>query len=84
MAAFAGRHEAIWLSVVPKGIGHAPSFPTILHGDNKATLALLHNVDMMPARVAHIDNRHHAHKEQVQLGTVAYTFCPSLTSSADC
>ena len=36
---------------------------------------LLHNVDMMNAGVEHIDKRHHACKEQVQLGTVAYMFC---------
>ena len=55
-----------------------------MFGDNKAALALLHNVDMMPSRVKHIDNRHHAMKEQVQLGNVAYAFCTSLTNIADC
>ena len=67
-----------------RDIGHAPSSPTVMFGDNKAALALLHNVDMMPSRVKHIDNRHHAMKEQVQLGNVAYAFCTSLTNIADC
>ena len=84
MAAVAGCQEALWLRKVLRGIGHAPSFPTMLHGDNKAALALLHNVDMIPSRVKHIGNRHHACKEQVVLGNVAYTFCPSLTNVADC
>ena len=55
-----------------------------MFGDNKAALALLHNVDMMPSRVQHIDNRHHACKEQVQLGNVTYAFCTSLNNIADC
>ena len=40
------------------------------------------NVCIMPACVKHIDIRHHACKEQVQLGTIAYTLCPSLISIA--
>ena len=84
MAAAAGCQEALWLRKVLRDIGHPPSSPTVMFGDNKAALALLHNVDMMPSRVKHIDNRHHACKEQVQLGNVAYSFCPSLTNLADC
>ena len=34
--------------------------------------------------VKHIDNRHHACKEQVQLGNVSYKFCASATNIADC
>jgi hypothetical protein len=84
MAAAAGCQEALWLRKVLRDIGHPPSSPTILYGDNKAALALLHNVDMMPSRVKHIDNRHHACKEQVQLGNVSYSFCSSSLNIADC
>ena len=84
MAAAAGCQEALWLRKVLRNSGHAPTSPTVLYGDNKAALALLHNVDMMPSRVKHIDNMHHACKEQVQLGNVAYEFCPSLSNIADC
>ena len=77
-------HEALWLRKVLREIGHAPSSPTMLRGGNNAALALLHNVDMMPACVKHIDSRHHACKEQVMLGNVAFTFYPSLTNIADC
>ena len=84
MAAAAGCQEALWLRKILRDIGHAPDSPTVLHGDNKAALALLHNVDMMSSRVNHIDNRHHACKEQVKLGSVSYKFCTSKTNIADC
>ena len=84
IAASAGCHEARWRMKVLRDIIHALSSPTVLHGDNKAALALLHNVDMMPALVKHIDNRHHAWKEDVHLGTAAHKFCPSLIRIADC
>ena len=84
MAAAAGCQEALWLRKVLRDIGHAPSSPTMLYGDNKAALALLHDIDMMPSRVKHIDNRHHACKEQVQLGNVSYSFCTSAFNIADC
>ena len=84
MAAAAGCQEAQWLRKILRDIGHAPDSPTVLHGDNKAALALLDNVDMMSSRVRHIDNRHHACKEQVTLGNVSYKFCASATNIADC
>ena len=84
MAAAAGCQEALWLRKVLRDIGHAPSSPTILYGDNKAALALLHNVDMMPSCVKHIANQHHACKEQVQLGNVSYSFCSPALNIADC
>ena len=83
MAAAAGCQEAPWLRKILRDIGHAPTSPTVLHGDNKAALALLHNIDMMSSRVKHIDNRHHACKEQVKLGNVSYEFCASTTNIAD-
>ena len=84
MAAAAGCHEALWLRKVLRDIGHAPTSPTVLYGDNKAALALLHNIDMMSSRVKHIDNRHHACKEQVQLGNVSYMYCASAGNISDC
>ncbi len=84
MAAAAGCQEALWLRKILRDIGHVPNSPTVLYGDNKAALALLHNIDMMSSRVKHIDNRHHACKEQVQLGNVSYKFCASATNISDC
>ena len=51
VAASAGCHEALWLRKVSRNIGRAPSSPTVLCGDYKAALALLHSVDMMSSRV---------------------------------
>ena len=74
------KSQRVVVRKVLRDIGHAPSSPTVLYGDNKAVFALLHNVDMLHSRVEYIDNRHHACKQQVQLGNVAYSFCTSSTN----
>ena len=77
MAASAACLKALWLRKLMTDLGRHMSDPLVISCDNKATLALLLNTNMMASRVKRIDNRHHQCREQIELGTVAYIYCPS-------
>ena len=56
----------------------------VVHCDKKATHALLHNTDMQPSRIKHIDNKHHQRREEIERGRAAYEYCPSAETLSDC
>lgn len=84
MAANAACLEALWLRKLMTDLGRPMTAPLMISCDNKATLALLLNTNMMSSRVKHIENRHHQCREQIELGTVSYVYCPSAENLADC
>ena len=65
-------------------LGRPMTAALMISCDNKATLALLLNTNMMSSRVEHIENRHHQCREQIELGIVSYVYCPSADNLADC
>ena len=71
------------MSKALQDIGHLPTAPTAIHGDNKAELKCLHDIEMLSSRVKHNDSRHHVCIEPVVLGTVAYKYCPTFLNVAD-
>ena len=56
----------------------------VIKCDNEATLALLRDADMQSFCIKHIDNRHHQCRKEIELGHVAYEYCPSAQNLADC
>ena len=56
----------------------------VVNSDTKATHALLHNTDMQPSRIKHIDNKHHHRREEIERVRAAYEYCPSAVTLAGC
>ena len=53
------------------------------NSNNKDALALLHNTNMLSARVKHTDNRQHHCREKIEIGTVAFEYFFSSNCYAD-
>jgi hypothetical protein len=63
-------------------VGGAAAGPIQLYSDSTSALSLLNN-NMISARSKHIDVCYHVAREQVDLGTVVFTYCPTDKMKAD-
>ena len=63
-------------------VGGAAAGPIQLYSDSTSALSLLNN-NMISARSKHIDVCYHVAREQVDLGTVVFTYCPTDKMKVD-
>jgi len=67
--------EGVW-------VGGAAAGPIQLYSDSTSALSLLNN-NVISARSKHIDVCYHVAREQVELGTVVFAYCPTDKMKAD-
>ena len=77
----AGR-EAMWLRAMLGELGYGPKDPTVLYGDNQASIVIALN-PVAHTRSKQIDIRFHYVRELVEREAIRITHVPSLSMAAD-
>jgi len=74
--------ELRWIRQFIEEIGLAYTKPTVLYTDNQAARTIA-NGEVSSARTKHIDIRHHAIREQIEMGEVQVKWVPTGEQLAD-
>ena len=82
IAITAGSLHVVYLRQLLADLGAVQDQPTVMHEDNKATIAVAHNKSVNSAS-RHIALRHFKVKELMADGTIYCQYCPSAFNRAD-
>ena len=82
MSASQGAREAVWLRALLADLGYTQQDATVLHGDNRGSLALAKN-PTLHARTKHIAMRYHFIREKIESGEIKQVYCPTENMMAD-
>ena len=82
ISANSGAREVVSLRRIMKDLGVPQLRPTTMHEDNQGCIALMHN-DVKNKRTKHIDIKYFWVREQVELGEITMTYCPTDKMLAD-
>ena len=82
MAALNATKKAIWLHVLLENLGFTQVKATMIHGDNKGCIALLHGT-VSHTCAKHIDIWHHFIRERIKNSEIDLIYCSTKDMIAD-
>lgn len=74
--------EGMWLRQLYRDIGYDMGAPTVVCGDNQASIALI-RLPGVRQRTKHIDVRYHYVRERVEEGDIIVTYISTVDNVAD-
>ena len=83
MAACRVTKELTWLNTLLTELGRPPPLPITVWSDNQAAIKLTKD-PVSSQKTKHIDIQYHFTREQVEAGTVTFSYVPSREQVADC